>query len=261
MHTRPYHPEDLPRLADITCHANLSEALTRFIRPHIATYPLSYWQTCHRAVSSATAASGVICFVAETDEGEVVGYAIWERKGEGPVARKWRRRRSGRGMLLVVEKQVVGRMADEGVIGLEATLLAVRDAWSDFFHLDWSADYGRRTPVVAALGKEWDPEVFAECWELGGLMVAVERQRQGIGAMLLRWGLEQAEAEGVPCCVQSSEVGVGFYEKAGFKAFEVLLFEGTDIRMPRMIWEPKGMEGRWLDRLGGKVEEKVVPVS
>ena len=152
----------------------------------------------------------------------------------------------------------MGKTADEGVVGFEAALLAVGEAWCDFFHLDWSADYGRRTPIRAVLGKGWDPEVLGDCWTLSGLMVAVEHQRRGVGAMLVTWGFEQAEAEGVPCCVQSSQVGVGFYERAGFKAFEVLRFDGADVRIARMVWEPKGMEGKWFDRLHKTVEKEAV---
>jgi hypothetical protein len=76
---------------------------------------------------------------------------------------------------------------------------------------------------------------------------------------MLRWGLDQAAAEGVPIVVRSSPVGMWLYEKAGFQAFEVLgfekYFETGDRGMYGLVWGSGGMEGKWYERAKKKPEE------
>jgi GNAT superfamily N-acetyltransferase len=43
--------------------------------------------------------------------------------------------------------------------------------------------------LMSILRKPFDPEVFAEGWEFSGFYVRHEYQRQGLGKILLRWGL------------------------------------------------------------------------
>ncbi|MDP2896761.1 MAG: GNAT family N-acetyltransferase [bacterium] len=55
-------------------------------------------------------------------------------------------------------------------------------------------------------------------WYLLSLGVAPERQGQGLGGALLRHGLERAQAEGLPCYLETTnERNVPFYERHGFR--------------------------------------------
>lgn len=54
-------------------------------------------------------------------------------------------------------------------------------------------------------------------WYLELLSIKKEYQRKGIGRMLVEWGLERADAEGVECALAATPEGKGLYEKYGFK--------------------------------------------
>lgn len=54
-------------------------------------------------------------------------------------------------------------------------------------------------------------------WYLDLLTTKKDYQKKGIGRMLVEWGLERVDAEGVECCVSGTPEGMGLYEKYGFK--------------------------------------------
>jgi ribosomal protein S18 acetylase RimI-like enzyme len=62
-----------------------------------------------------------------------------------------------------------------------------------------------------------------EHWYLEVLAADLDRQGQGIGSACMRPVLEQADAEGMPCYLESSnEKNVPLYERHGFRVTEVL---------------------------------------
>ncbi|KAK7999619.1 Acyl-CoA N-acyltransferase [Apiospora arundinis] len=77
-------------------------------------------------------------------------------------------------------------------------------------------------------------------WSLEGLAVHASHQNRGIGTMLVRWGLEQGAAEGVPVVTAGESRGVRFYtgHSLGFQ-----IVKGTD-------W--------WLDQDGRDVFKREV---
>lgn len=48
------------------------------------------------------------------------------------------------------------------------------------------------------------------------------RGRLGAGSALLRWGLEIADREGLPCWLEATPQGYPLYKRFGFQAVEVL---------------------------------------
>ena len=42
-------------------------------------------------------------------------------------------------------------------------------------------------------------------------------ERRGAAGMLIRWAFERADAEGLPCYVDSSRTGHALYERCGFR--------------------------------------------
>lgn len=100
------------------------------------------------------------------------------------------------------------------------------------------------------------------------MMVDEGYWRRGVGRMLLNWGTTQAQAEGVPATVLASPMGKKFYESGGFKpierqtGFDELFDNGVEGTWT-LVWEPEGKEegeedgeGRWVERLRAKGEEK-----
>ena len=54
-------------------------------------------------------------------------------------------------------------------------------------------------------------------WYLELLSTRNEYQRKGIGRILLQWGIDKADADGLECYLGSTPQGKGLYEKFGFK--------------------------------------------
>nr|POF04177.1 hypothetical protein CFP56_21932 [Quercus suber] len=50
-----------------------------------------------------------------------------------------------------------------------------------------------------------------------GRKAYVEAQRQGAGTALMTWGVRQADALGLPMCLESTPAGLGLYKRFGFK--------------------------------------------
>jgi hypothetical protein len=78
--------------------------------------------------------------------------------------------------------------------------------------------------------------------------------------MLVRYGQEIAQEEGIIVTLGASPMGKGLYEKCGFKMIRQKEVEaGTGITDNFMVWEPKGKEGQWLEDSGlGDGRAKVV---
>lgn len=76
------------------------------------------------------------------------------------------------------------------------------------------------------------------------LVTDPEHHRRGAGAMLIRWGTEQADDAQLPAFLEATMVGVPLYTREGFQARHEEVFdlkkyglEGTDVSTV-MIREP-----------------------
>ena len=74
-------------------------------------------------------------------------------------------------------------------------------------------------------------------WFLEQCAVSPNWQRRGIGEKLLRWGMETARRENVPCGLESSRAGFGLYQRLGFDVKERKRFNDK-IDSVWMVWEP-----------------------
>ena len=64
--------------------------------------------------------------------------------------------------------------------------------------------------------------------------------------MMLDWGKEQAQREGCPICLESSEVARPMYLKNGFREYSIMPIENFPVAyVHTFIWEPKGMKSKW----------------
>lgn len=170
--------------------------------------------------------------VAETDKGDsawsgtaqIVGYAIWSRRGESDVALAWRRNE------------------DTWRSRLELALLRAEEWYTDLFRLDMSVDYGFRDRFLATAPAEF--EDVDEMWKLHNLATDPRFQHRGVGSMLIAWGQEQARRESVYGGLNASIVGQCVYLKKGFRMYGVIPCPGF-MDVPMMVWEPEGNEGAW----------------
>lgn len=58
--------------------------------------------------------------------------------------------------------------------------------------------------------------------ELAYLAVDARYVRQGVGSMLLSWGLDLCKITGLPAYVESTTQAASFYERRGFKAIKTI---------------------------------------
>ena len=67
-------------------------------------------------------------------------------------------------------------------------------------------------------------------WYLGMVGTRPERQGQGLGQALLAVGTDQADAEGLPCYLETgTEANVAFYSKRGFEVTGEAKAEGFTV--------------------------------
>jgi GNAT superfamily N-acetyltransferase len=131
----------------------------------------------------------------------------------------------------------------------ESYLAELKNKYWTFFHLDRSEDLSRRARLIDLFEHTFDREIFSEVWYLENLVVHKDYQRRGIGAYLVKWGLAQAEAERVPCGVESSFAGRRLYEKMEFQQVSDMRYGDKEKEtMAVMVWEPSGMKGHWFEK-------------
>ncbi|KAL2070411.1 hypothetical protein VTL71DRAFT_13437 [Oculimacula yallundae] len=99
---------------------------------------------------------------------------------------------------------------------------------------------------------EDDHRPKGDCYVLEQLATALSHQRRGIGAQLVKYGLEKADREGMICYLSGAPMGVPVYRKLGFEEvgkIEIPLEEfgssGTHIhvamvRHPKVVDQSKG---------------------
>ncbi len=86
----------------------------------------------------------------------------------------------------------------------ESCLAGLKNYYWNFFKLDWSQDPSKRAILTGLFAQTFGEDIFPEAWLLANVVTHKDYQRRGIGARLVRWGLDQCEAERVPCGVESS---------------------------------------------------------
>ena len=59
------------------------------------------------------------------------------------------------------------------------------------------------------------------------LVTDPEEQRRGAGAMLLKWGTDQADRAQLPSYLEASEAGKPLYTRWGFEAVKEVIFDLT----------------------------------
>lgn len=140
---------------------------------------------------------------------------------------------------------------------IESFLVELKDKYWTFFNLDWSHDPSRRAILNALFAQTFGDDIFPEAWLLANVVTYTDYQRRGIGVLLVKWGLDQAEAERVPCGVESSFAGKRLYEKMGFRTFDEMRYgEKERETMDLMVWEPSGLKGHWFDAAKAAVDVK-----
>ena len=178
-------------------------------------------------------------------DGEVIlGYAIWHREGppDDPTVRAWSE----------ANTDVIAR--------LNKHLEEVQARYTSAAGIDRSVDVERERLFRTYVGSEYLP--FARMrqpgapgyWHLNVLGTSPIARRRGVGQMLTQWGMDRARDEGVPVCINSSEVGAKLYYNLGFKVVDWSDMDQAGrafIHDPDAKWTvplPPGDARRWVVR-------------
>ncbi|KAH0610640.1 uncharacterized protein H6S33_012167 [Morchella sextelata] len=218
--------KDLNRVADISSQAFLHNALFDNLNPRRHEYYESFRYTRLRHARNAMLKPSMRLLVAENDDGEVVGYAMWERLGNDAIAQKVKAERDGI------------------LLRLERFLVNVTDRINAVIAPDPSADPVAATRLRIASNTleklHWDTAERKTRWHLHWLGVDPAQQRKGIGRHLVQWGLDRAIEDKVWAGIESSAVGEKLYSSMGFKVIGERLpcIEGINMGTV-MAWEPK----------------------
>jgi GNAT superfamily N-acetyltransferase len=131
----------------------------------------------------------------------------------------------------------------EGVVGISQWRIFPRDRspeelaaekkWTQADEAKYGQPEGLNVEMVEAFGAKHGA---LKDKYLGGrahvylhvLMTRPGFQRKGVGTLALQWGVDQADALGLPAYIESSEQGAGLYKKFGFKEIDVSPFDGRD---------------------------------
>ncbi|KAF2137611.1 uncharacterized protein K452DRAFT_291428 [Aplosporella prunicola CBS 121167] len=77
-------------------------------------------------------------------------------------------------------------------------------------------------------------------WYLFSICVSPDYQRKGIGAILMQWGMDQADKDGLPIYLESTPAGYSLYKKMGLETIgEIKVPEFEGLNYPVMIRHPK----------------------
>jgi GNAT superfamily N-acetyltransferase len=181
-------------MAAICTRAFFNEDLFgRVIHPQRALYPSDmqiFWHSWLRDSWASPRNKIIVAVETFSDQEEkIVGAAIWQRQGDDAGAQR-----------------VMEKWADPG-------------AWPALVSTHNRALDPEKETILQDSGpytKHYWAGPCATNWYLALCCVDPEFKGRGCGRLLVRWGLDRAEEEGIRASVTSSEGSDGFYLKCGF---------------------------------------------
>lgn len=194
MHIRLAQPSDEPAIAAICARAFFEEDLFgRVMHPRRAEFPQDvqiFWHEWVRNDWANPRNKVIVAVTTEDDQQEkIIGAAIWQRQGDDAGAQK-----------------NISTWVDPGTFSaLESTDNRALDPSKKTILAD-SAPYT----------KHYWAGPCAINWYLSLCCVDPDIKGRGAGRLLVRWGLDRAEDEGVRASVMASEGSDEFYLKCGF---------------------------------------------
>lgn len=194
MHLRLAQPSDEPSIAEVCTRAFFDEDLFgRIIHPYRNEFPQDVQVFWHQRVREAWSQARKKIIVAVTtdtaNEERIVGLAVWQRQGGGAGAEK-----------------IIGEWVDPGPWPV---LSSTRNRAQDPSRANLLQD-------AAPYTEHYWAGANATNWYLSLCCVDPTFQGRGAGRLLVRWGLDRAEDEGIAASVMASEGTDAFYLKCGF---------------------------------------------
>ena len=118
-------------------------------------------------------------------------------------------------------------------------MLGMEGAYRWHFNLDRSYDKQRFAKFWQAISDNPFFEDIIHHWELEVLAIHPAFQRQGIGSMLLSWGMAQASRYKLPVVVAATSGGEHLYRNHGFRECGRIDFEDSHFSWVAMVRYPE----------------------
>lgn len=122
--------------------------------------------------------------------------------------------------------------------GFEQFALRMEGIYRWYFNIDKSYDKLRFAKFWNVLSDNPFFEEVTNHWELEVLAVHPAFQRQGLGSMLLSWGMAQASHHQLPVVVAATFSGEHLYKSHGFRECGRINFEDSHFSWAAMVWYP-----------------------
>ncbi|KAF2846506.1 acyl-CoA N-acyltransferase [Plenodomus tracheiphilus IPT5] len=195
MHVRLAKPSEEPDIVGVCSRAFFDEDLCgRVMHPHRNLYPDDvqiYWHEWLREEWAVPRNRFLVAITTDDDSQEkIVGFGIWQRQGDDAGAQR-----------------VMGEWVDPG-------------PWKPLVStLNRALDPSKKSILQESerFTKHYWNGASAINWFLASCCVDPGFQGRGCGRLLVRWGLDLAEQEGVRASVMSSDGSDEFYLKCGFE--------------------------------------------
>lgn len=122
--------------------------------------------------------------------------------------------------------------------GFEQFVLRIEGLYRWFFNIDKSFDKIKLAKFWEVLAEKPFFEDIPHFWELEVLAISPKFQRQGVGSMLLTWGMEQASLHHLPVVVAATLNGELLYKKHGFTECAKIELPDSKVTWAAMVWHP-----------------------
>ena len=260
MHIRPATLSDLSTTSTIAVSAFWNDELYGWLYTHKDKYPEHVRDSILQKHRRRYWYADYVIYVAETDEEDkdwsgkpqVIGYAIWQRRGDSEAAKAWQkwswRARTSHTLSFTCAIEIDKAW---NIVGLETALLECEMWYHDLLKVNQAVDHTRLKHYLAS-----GPEKFkdiSDFWKLRDISTDPAFQRRGVASMLLEWAQKQAAQERCPVGLTASVIGQQLYRANGFRAYGFIPCEGF-MDIPMFLWEPPGMEGWWGTKGDGMIK-------